>query len=172
MPKVKDSYLDARRAQILDAAIICFARQGFHRATMHNIVEQSKLSPGAIYNYFGSKDDIIEAIAKERQKKEKRRILEAQKEPNVACVVGRIRDAFLGELRAPRERLRRRVSIQLWAEAQRNPRIKKTVGRGVTQMRKLLSGIIADAQRRHEMAPDLHPDAVARFMIGCPFTGI
>jgi AcrR family transcriptional regulator len=165
MPKVNDSYLDARRAQILDAAIICFARQGFHRATMRDIVEQSKLSAGAIYNYFRSKEDMIEAIAKERHRKEKRLVLEAQRESNFACVVGRIRDAFLGELRNRRERLRRRVSIQLWAEAQRNPRIKKIVGRGVTQMRKLLSGIISDAQRRHEVLPDLDPDAVARFMI-------
>ena len=70
MPKVNDAYLDARRAQILNAAIICFARQGFHRATMHDIVEQSKLSPGAIYNYFGSKEEIIEAIANERHKEE------------------------------------------------------------------------------------------------------
>jgi TetR/AcrR family transcriptional regulator, transcriptional repressor of aconitase len=48
MPKVSQAYWDARRAQILDAAIVCFARQGFHRATMDDIVHQSKLSPGAI----------------------------------------------------------------------------------------------------------------------------
>ncbi len=165
MPKVSDAYLDARRAQILNAAIICFARQGFHRATIHDIVEQSKLSPGAIYNYFGSKEDIIEAIANERHKEERRLVHEAQKECKMAGTAGRIRDAFVGELRTQKERLRRRVSIQLWAEAQRNPRIKTIVGRGVTQMRRLLSGIIADAQRRHEISPDLDPDAVARFMI-------
>lgn len=171
MPKVNDSYRDARRAQILDAAIICFARQGFHRATMYDIVEQSKLSPGAIYNYFGSKEDIIEAIANDRHKKERRRVLEARKEPDVARVVGRLRDAFLGEFRNQRERLRRRVSIQLWAEAQRNPRIRKIVRRGVTQMRKLLRGIIADAQRRGEISPELDPDALARFMISA-FQGL
>ena len=141
MPKVNESYLGARRAQILEAAIICFARQGFHRATMYDIVQQSKLSPGAIYNYFGSKEDIIEAIANERHKKERKLVIEAQQEPNVACV-GRIRHAFLGELRNQRERLRRRVSIQLWAEARRNPRIKNIVRRRVTQMRRLLSDII------------------------------
>ena len=165
MPKVSDSYLDARRAQILDAAIICFARQGFHRATMQNIVEESKLSPGAIYNYFASKEDVVEAIAKERHQKEKKLVQDAQKEPNAARVVRRIRDAFLGELRNPRDRLRRRLSVQLWAEAQRNPRIKKIAQRGVTQIRTLLRGILADAQHRREISLDLDPDALARFMI-------
>lgn len=171
MPKVNDSYRDARRAQILDAAIICFAREGFHRATMHDIVAQSKLSPGAIYNYFASKQDIIEAIATERQEKERVLVLEARKEPDVARVVGRLRDAFLGELRDPRERLRRRVSIQLWAEAQRNPRIMKVVRRGVTRMRKLLNSILADAQRRGEISRELDADALARFMIAA-FQGL
>jgi len=171
MPKVDDTYRNARRAQILDAAITCFAHEGFHRATIRDIVVQSKLSPGAIYNYFGSKEDIIEAIVTERHKKEKRLVLEARKEPDVARVVGRLRDAFLGEYREKKERLRRRVSIQLWAEAQRNPRIGKIVRRGVTQMRKLLSRIIADAQRRDEISPDLDPDALARFMIAA-FQGL
>jgi AcrR family transcriptional regulator len=43
MPKVSQKYLDARRSEILDAAIVCFSRDGFHRATMQDIVRQSGL---------------------------------------------------------------------------------------------------------------------------------
>ena len=66
MPKVSQAHLDARRAQILEAALTCFARNGFHRTTMQEIVKQSRLSPGAIYNYFASKEQIIEANSSAR----------------------------------------------------------------------------------------------------------
>jgi TetR/AcrR family transcriptional regulator, transcriptional repressor of aconitase len=103
MPKVSQSYLNARRSQILEAAIVCFSRDGFHRTTMQNIVKESKLSPGAIYNYFESKEEIIEAIANERHAKEHLLVTEARKESDVASVLKRIRDAFFGELRNPKD---------------------------------------------------------------------
>ena len=165
MPKVSQSYLNARRSQILEAANVCFSRDGFHRTTMQNIVKKSKLSPGAIYNYFESKEEIIEAIANERHAKELLLVTEARKESDVASVLKRIRDAFFGELRNPKERLRRRVGIQLWAEAQRNPGILKIVRRGVNGPHKLLRAIISDAQRRKEISDGVDPDAAARFMI-------
>ena len=165
MPKVSQSYVDARRSQILEAAVVCFSRKGFHRATMQDIVKQSRLSPGAIYNYFESKDEIIEAIANERHEKERLLMSEARKEPDIASVLERIRDAFFGELRNPKERLRRRVGIQLWAEAQRNPEILKIVRSGVNGPRKLLRAIISDGQRRKEISDEVDPDAAARFMI-------
>jgi TetR/AcrR family transcriptional regulator, transcriptional repressor of aconitase len=165
MPKVSQSYLDARRSQILEAAIVCFSREGFHRTTMQDIVKQSRLSPGAIYNYFESKEEIIEAIANARHAKERVLVSEARKEPDVASVLKRIRDAFFGELRNPKERLRRRVGIQLWAEAQRNPGILKIVRRGVNGPHKLLRAIISDGQSRKEISDEVDPDATARFMI-------
>ncbi|HUI24721.1 MAG TPA: TetR/AcrR family transcriptional regulator [Candidatus Kryptonia bacterium] len=165
MPKVSQAHLDARRSQILDAAVVCFAREGFHRATMQDIVAQSKLSPGAIYNYFASKEEIIEAIADERHAREQAFIAEAQGASSVAAALLHLRDAFFSGLEDPEERRRRRVGIQLWAEAQRNPRILKLVRRGLDQPRTLLSALIAAGQRRKEIPRDLDPDATARFMI-------
>jgi TetR/AcrR family transcriptional regulator, transcriptional repressor of aconitase len=165
MPKVSQAYLDARRAQILDAAIACFSREGFHRTTMQDIVDQSKLSPGAIYNYFKSKEEIIEAIADERHAKERKLMMEARKEATVSNVLRRIRDSFFGELRDPKERLHRRVGIQLWAEAQRNPRILKLVRRGLNAPHKLLSSILSEAQQRGEISQKVDADAAARFLI-------
>src|SRR2546421_9201477 len=70
MPKVSEEHLEARRQQIVDAALACFARDGFHRATMQDICREAELSPGAIYRYFDGKDAIIEAIADERHARE------------------------------------------------------------------------------------------------------
>jgi TetR/AcrR family transcriptional regulator, transcriptional repressor of aconitase len=165
MPKVSQSYLDARRAQILDAAVLCFARQGFHRSTMQDIVRQSKLSPGAIYNYFSSKDEIIAAIAHDRHAKERALLAAAAKAPTLIGALEQIRDAFFGPLQDPQERLRRRVGIQFWAEAQRNPHILKLVRRGINQPLKILAALIAKAQRRSQLTKKVHPEALARLLV-------
>jgi AcrR family transcriptional regulator len=61
MPKVTEAHSAARRQQIIDAAYRCFARKGFHQATMRDIYAEANLSPGAVYHYFDSKDAIIQA---------------------------------------------------------------------------------------------------------------
>lgn len=56
-----------RRLHVLAAARFCFARSGFHGASMQQICAEAKMSPGALYRYFPSKDAIIEAIAEEER---------------------------------------------------------------------------------------------------------
>jgi AcrR family transcriptional regulator len=53
----------ARKNQILDAAMLVFARSGFHEARMDDIVQESGLSKGTLYWYFKSKEEIITAIS-------------------------------------------------------------------------------------------------------------
>ncbi|OBI14229.1 MULTISPECIES: TetR/AcrR family transcriptional regulator [unclassified Mycobacterium] len=65
MPKVTPEYRAERRAHILAAARRCFIRNGFHAASMHDLVEEAGMSSGAVYRYFPSKDAVIEAIAAE-----------------------------------------------------------------------------------------------------------
>ncbi len=49
----------ARKKQILDAAAQVFADKGFHRATTREIADLADVSEGTIYNYFGSKEDLL-----------------------------------------------------------------------------------------------------------------
>src|SRR5262245_30602356 len=62
MPKVTEEHVEARRRQILTAALRCFAREGFHRTTMQDIFREADLSPGAVYTYFKGKDELIRGI--------------------------------------------------------------------------------------------------------------
>jgi len=52
---------NARRNQILDAAERVFARNGFAESRIDQIVEEAQVSKGALYWYFKSKDEIINA---------------------------------------------------------------------------------------------------------------
>jgi AcrR family transcriptional regulator len=65
MPKVTPQYRAERRAQVLAAARSCFIRNGFHAASMQDLVEEAGMSSGAVYRYFPSKGAVIEAIATE-----------------------------------------------------------------------------------------------------------
>jgi AcrR family transcriptional regulator len=51
-----------RRTKILEAAARIFAERGFHRTTTKDIAEVADVAEGTIYNYFGTKDDLLLAL--------------------------------------------------------------------------------------------------------------
>lgn len=53
----------ARMAEILDAAARVFAAQGYDRATTNAIAAEAGISPGSLYRFFSSKEDIARALA-------------------------------------------------------------------------------------------------------------
>ena len=63
MPKVTQEHLDARRTQILDGARRAFAEHGYEGATVARLEEATGLSRGAIFHYFGNKQDLFVALA-------------------------------------------------------------------------------------------------------------
>ena len=52
-----------RRALILAAAERAFLKDGFHAASMQTVAAEAGMSPGNLYRYFRSKEDIIAGIA-------------------------------------------------------------------------------------------------------------
>jgi len=56
---IHEQLAEARRAQILDAAVRVFAEKGFQRATTHEIAREAGVSEGTIYYYFDSKDALM-----------------------------------------------------------------------------------------------------------------
>src|ERR1700743_2235641 len=70
MPKITEAQRESRRQQILDAALVCFSRDGFHATTTADIVRESGVSQGTLYLYFATKDDIIVALADDRHQGE------------------------------------------------------------------------------------------------------
>ena len=57
-----------RRQQILEAALKVFAEKGFKGATNKNITDEAGVTPGLIYWYFKSKEDLLFALLEERVK--------------------------------------------------------------------------------------------------------
>lgn len=62
MPKLKDETSEKNRKQILIAAEECFAREGFHKTNIRQIAKEAGLSPGNLYRYFSSKEELVKAF--------------------------------------------------------------------------------------------------------------
>lgn len=116
MPKVTAAHRERVRDQILDAAIACFAERGVRATTMAGIIAASGLSAGAIYGYFGSKQELAVA-AMRRGVAGRTADVEAAAEASTEGVL-----TPAGILRAladglDRDRVPLTLLVQLWGEA-------------------------------------------------------
>jgi len=59
MPRITAEHEAEKRQRILAAARLVFVTKGFHEASIDDLVAESGASVGAIYNYFGGKDELI-----------------------------------------------------------------------------------------------------------------
>jgi AcrR family transcriptional regulator len=55
---------DARSAEILEAALACFAQKGFAATRMDDIARRAHISKGTIYLYFENKEAVFKALAR------------------------------------------------------------------------------------------------------------
>ena len=158
MPKVTDAHRESRRRQILDASIDCFAREGFHRTSMTQIIAEAGVSAGTIYLYFTSKEEIVEAIAEERHALESALASTALANPDTRQALHDLATGYLDWFSDPLEQKRRRVTVQVWAEALRNERVASIVRDGVAQ-RHQIADLVRERQDRGELIADVDADA-------------
>jgi AcrR family transcriptional regulator len=164
MPKISEEKRQARRLHILDVATRCFARQGFHRTSMEDIIRELKSSPGAVYCYFRGKTDIVAAIAEQRHNRESALLAELLASGDVSDGLQHLARTFFKLLQDPKERERRKVTIQIWAESLRDKRIRKIVERGIRQ-RDMLTSSLRAAQQAGQLPASLDADAFSRVLL-------
>jgi len=118
-----DTVLD-RPTQILDAAVACFAKRGFHQTSMHDISAEAGISVGLIYRYFHNKEAVIAAMA-DRHKKQIHEILErARQAPNLRESLETLFTAHCGETEP---QVTAAFVVDLFAEASRNAGVAELV---------------------------------------------
>ena len=55
-----------KRRMILDAAVIAFAKRGFHACRVSDIADEANVAYGLVYHYFRSKDEVLDTLFVER----------------------------------------------------------------------------------------------------------
>ncbi|MFV2196990.1 TetR/AcrR family transcriptional regulator [Nocardiopsis sp. LOL_012] len=164
MPRVSDAYLAQRREHILAAAATRFAREGFHRTSMRDVIDEAGLSPGAVYRYFPSKDDIIVAISLDAidavQGVVRTSVDQHKPFPELVADLPATIDAL------DRADARTRLAVQAWGEALRDPALREALGAGVDGVLQRLRERVESGQAGGEMPRHLDPRAVARVVLG------
>jgi TetR/AcrR family transcriptional regulator, repressor for uid operon len=127
-----------RRSQILDAALVCFAKRGFHQTSMHDISAEAGISVGLIYRYFDNKEAVISAMAA-RHKKEISDVLERSQQ--APTLLESLEILFTAHCCEDAPQVVSAFVVDLYAEASRNPHVAdlirdvlKTAMDGVTEL--------------------------------------
>jgi AcrR family transcriptional regulator len=136
MPKVSPEYLEARKNEILDAAFACFRRRGFHQTTMQDIYREAQLSPGAVYHYFRSKEEII-AAAIDRNTAEWTNLIAAVRslKPSPNQALEALGHYFFGRFREPDFEQQARMDVESWPEMLRDERALNAMRRQMAALR-------------------------------------
>lgn len=160
MPKVSEEHRLARREQIIDAAMARFADNGFQATGMADVIGATGLSAGAVYRYFSSKDELIEAIAGRVLGRVAERFNEVLSEQPELAPVDAVRTAVeaLEEFSTSGPVDVSRIAVQAWAEALRSDRVAVVAANAYTTIR----GYFVEVCRRAQSAGTLPEDADAQ----------
>lgn len=171
MARVSQEHLDARRRQILDGAALCFARNGFHATSMQDVLKEVGLSAGAVYRYFGGKEELIGAIVGEVLEWIQATFEAAAKEtppPPPDVLVGRalaqVLDSGPGAPDGEASYFPRLI-VQVWAETLRNEELAAVMNQGYAKVRVAWVKIVEGYQAAGMMRDDVPADHVARVMV-------
>lgn len=152
MRKLDPAKHEAKRQQILQAAMACFTRRGFHQTRTAEICAEAGMSPGNLFHYFDSKDAIIEALIEEERREGAAIIDRLRRADDLLEGLYELIDTTLATLADPTEA---KLSIEIAAEAMRNPRIATLFERSDLESREELTEILASAAASGQIDPGL-----------------
>lgn len=150
-----------RREQILESALLCFGKSGFHQTSMHDISETAGISVGLIYRYFKNKEEVIAALAAGHKKAIAELLERAGEAPTLLEAMEILFTSHCSD-HAPQ--VLSAFVLDLFAEGSRNPRVAKVV-RDV--MRAKADGVAALIARSAEVQKNplgLDPHAIAKMI--------
>jgi AcrR family transcriptional regulator len=150
-----------RRTQILDAALVCFAKRGFHQASMHDISAEAGISVGLIYRYFQNKDAVISAMA-DRHKEEIHEILERARQ--ASSLLESLEILFTAHCCEKGAQVTSAFVVDLFAEASRNSRVAELVRDVCDTTMAGVTDLIARAPEVKSAKHDLTPRQIAELI--------
>jgi AcrR family transcriptional regulator len=159
-PQIDSSNGD-RRSQILDAALVCFAKRGFHQTSMHDISGEAGISVGLIYRYFANKEAVISAMAA-RHKEEIQQMLERARQ--APTLLESLEILFTAHCCENEPRLVSAFVVDLYAEASRNQRMADLVRDVLETAMAGVRDLIARAPESQNAGNDLTPDELAELI--------
>jgi AcrR family transcriptional regulator len=150
-----------RRAEILDAARICFARSGFHQTSMQEICVQAGMSPGNLYRYFRSKEAIIAGIAERDRAEVAEQFSQAEFAPDFFVAL----EAMARHHFAERSDVDVALCAELMTESRRNPEIGRIYRNFDADVKARLIGMLQQAAERGDISRDVDLEAAVSLLM-------
>ncbi len=171
MPKLKPEEVETRRQEIIEAARRCFMRSGFHQATTDEICHEAAITPGGLYHYFDSKEDIISAVIEDAARSAVKRLT------SMTESAGDVRSAFLegasfvrAAMQDPSLDNRTRFDIETWAESLHNEKLAAIAQQSWVLRREWLESLITRGTKDGMYKPEVnargHADLVLAILQG------
>lgn len=150
MPKVTEEHLESRREQILEGARHVFARYGYHGATVTRLEEATGLSRGAIFHYFGDKEELFLALG-----------LDANRRYVEAVTAGGFAEAIREMAGESPELIA--VTLELEIRLRENESFRRRIEAGTAEQRERLAAWFEEQRKSGEVRKDMEWDDLVRF---------
>ena len=165
MPKISAAHEQQRREQILAAAMVCFARQGYHATSMDDVVRESGLSVGAIYTYFSSKEDLFLALADARSEQTLAYMNDLFRRPGPMADKSRQAIDFFFQHLTDEFVPLARIGVEFLSEAARSGRIQERQQCRFDTVRQFYLWLLREAQQHGEIRADVDVEPAAELMM-------
>jgi AcrR family transcriptional regulator len=166
--EIKQERAARTRVEILEAAITLFARRGFLATTMAELAKAIRMTPGALYWHFPTKEDLLLAAIDElhaRDLKEFEDLLSEQRSLAPREQLIRFMNRTAQFLRYHREY---GIFFGMVAaeSAESNERVAEALREKLNLYVHALAGIIRYGQKKQEFRPDVDPLQTAHALMG------
>jgi AcrR family transcriptional regulator len=173
MPKLKPEELESRRQEIIAAARACFLRSGFHHTTTDEICREASITPGGLYHYFGSKEELIAAVIENQattlQSRMRGLIHEAV---DAESAFRQVAQFFFQTMQDPDIDNVTRLEIEIWAETLRNPKLAAKSEKAWAMRLEWLEALVRRGVEDGVYDPEVvEPHALASLMVAL-FAGL
>lgn len=163
MPRLSEDTRAKRRQHILSSAWICFSRDGFHATSMDDLIAATGMSSSAVYRYFRSKEELIDATAEVGLGLVREifaRILETRPTPGPSQTIATIVDELRSRTQHPDYDLSK-LAMQTWAEALRRPPLRERTQALYAETCRHLAELARRWQEDGHLSADADPEAAA-----------
>lgn len=164
MPKVAPEKLEARRQEILTAAMTCFARNGFHKTTMADIAAEAGVSDTLAYRYFSDKDEIIQTAMQQGIRHSDDQHIMPIDDEDIATLLRRVIEFSFQRFEMPGRREILRMRAGAWSEAWENDGVLADVRARWHSSLNLETQLWSKAQQQRLIRSDLDAQAVGMVM--------
>jgi TetR/AcrR family transcriptional regulator, repressor for uid operon len=152
---------EKKRQELLAAARACFLKAGLRGTSIADICVEAGISPGHLYHYFDSKEDIIEAIFDQAIAAGAAQFAELIERSNSLGAIAMV----IEEAKKRNFKADFLSFLEILGEVGRNAKLRKILQEGSRKRRVLLAELLRQGQQKGPIDPSLKPDATAAILL-------